>query len=88
VTVINDKTGEPICDAVVTARARDGGPPWTMSASASSCSYTGSGAGTYSVRAERSGFGSGSVVVQVASSGGECPVAVETAITIRLVALM
>lgn len=87
VTVVDDRTGEPICDAVVTAQAQNGGPPWTMSASTTRCAYTGSGSGTYSVSAERSGFGSASVLVRVASTGGECPVSVETPVTIRLVAV-
>ena len=52
VTVVNDQTGEPICDAVVTAQAQNGSAPWRMSASTARCAYTGSGAGTYSVRAE------------------------------------
>ena len=86
VTVMNDQTGEPICDAVVTAQARDGAP-WTMSASTSRCAYTGSGSGTYSVRAERAGFHSGSLMVQVARTRGECPIAVETPVTIRLAPL-
>ena len=87
VTVVNDDTGEPFCDAEVTAQAQDGSAPWRMSASTAGCAYVGSGAGLYSVRAERPGFGPASVLVRVASTGGECPVAVETPVTIRLVAV-
>lgn len=87
VTVVNDQTSEPICDAVVTAQAQDGGAPWTMTASTSRCTYGGTGSGTYSVRAERTGFSSVSVLVRVARTRGECPIAVETPVTIRLVAL-
>jgi hypothetical protein len=39
------------------------------------------------VRAERAGFESASVLVRVASTEGECPVSVETPVTIRLVAV-
>ena len=87
VTVVNDQTGEPICDAVVTAQAQNGSAPWTMSAAPARCEHTGSGAGTYSVRAERPGFDPASVLVRVASTGGECPIAIETPVTIRLVAV-
>ena len=87
VTVVNDQTAEPLCDAVVTAQAQDGSAPWRMSANTARCAHIGSGAGTYSVRAERPGFGPASVLVRVASSGGECPVAIETPVTIRLVAV-
>jgi hypothetical protein len=86
-TVLNDQTGEPICDAVVTAQAPDGGAPWTISVNRSRCTYIGSGSGTYSIRAERTGFRSADLVVQVASTRGECPVAVETPVTVRLAAL-
>jgi hypothetical protein len=85
VTVVSDQTGGPICDAVVTAQAQDGSAPWRMSASTARCTHIGSGAGTYSVRAERAGFVSADVLVRVASTGGECPVAAETPVTIRLV---
>ena len=87
VTVVNGQTGELICDAVVTAQAQGGSAPWTMSARGSRCSYGGSGSGTYSIRAERAGFLPGRLDVQVASTGGECPTAVETPVTLRLVAL-
>ena len=87
VTVVNDQTGEPICDAVVTAQPQNGSAPWTMSATPAGCAHSGSGAGTYSVRAERPGFGPATVLVGVASTGGECPVAIETPVTIRLVAV-
>jgi hypothetical protein len=86
VTVVNDQTGGAICDAVVTAQAEDGSA-WRMSVSPGRCEYTGSGAGTYSVRAEVAGFRPSGLLVRVASSGGECPVAVATPVTIRLVAL-
>jgi hypothetical protein len=87
VTVVNDQAGGTICDAAVTARAEDGSAAWTMDVNPTRCTYTGSGAGTYFVRAERAGFQPASLLVRVASSGGECPVAVETPVTIRLVAL-
>jgi hypothetical protein len=87
VTVVNDQTGVPICDAAVTAQAQDGSAPWRMSANTAQCTYSGTGAGTYSVRAERAGFASTGVIVRVPSTRGECPIAVETPLTIRLAAV-
>jgi len=87
VTVVMESSGEPICDAVVTVRREDGGASWTMSADSAQCTYGGTGSGTYSVRAERAGFRPTDVTVRVPSSGGECPVALATPVTIRLVAL-
>lgn len=86
-TVLDDRTGERICDAQVTARAPDGSPPWTIDVNRNACAYIGSGAGTFSVRAERTGFRPGDLTVRVPTTRGQCPVAVETPVTIRLAAL-
>jgi hypothetical protein len=83
VAVVDDRTGEPICDAVVTVR--DGSSSWALS-SGSGCQYTGAhGSGVYSVQAERAGFRPVQLSgVRVRSTGGECPVAERTAVTVRL----
>src|SRR5512134_2460488 len=74
VSIQNAETGEPICDAVVTASA--GARSYTLvPPSAGSCRYIGVGRpGTYVVRAERAGFVLSAVSsVGVVGSDGECP---------------
>lgn len=85
VRVQNAETGEPICDAVVTAR--DGARSYTLvPPSAGSCRYIGVGRpGTYVVRAERGGFAPSAVSgVGVVGSDGECPYVRTIDIVMRL----
>ena len=82
VTVANDRTGDPICDAVVTVAPPSGGTSRRLEVTPS-CTYTGAW-NTALVRAERTGFSPASQVVPVRSTGGECPMAEATYVTIRL----
>jgi hypothetical protein len=89
VTVVNDRTEEPICDAVVAAQQANATSSIPLTAS-SQCAYNGAyGSGSYSVHAERSGFRPGDLSgVLVPSTGGDCPVAERTDVTLRLIPLM
>ena len=81
-TVVNGQTGQPICDAVVTAQRESDTTSWELSVGPD-CTYRGSGV-TALVRAERTGFTSATQLIQVRSTGGECPFAEAAYATIRL----
>ena len=88
VRVVSNRTDAPICDAAVTALSDK--PDIAVALTGHGpCEYIGAhGLGTYSVRAERGGFAPGEVRgVQVASTGGDCPIAERTDVIIRLVPL-
>ena len=83
VTVTNADTGQPICDATVTAA--DGA--YGERLFAVGCIYAGAyeRAGTYVVRASRDGFAPKEVgPVHVVMGGGECPHVQETRVTVSL----
>jgi hypothetical protein len=83
VTVTNADSGQPICDATVTAT--DGAYRETLFAV--SCTYTGAyeRAGTYVVRAARDGFTPKEVgSVQVVMGGGDCPHVQERRVAVSL----
>jgi hypothetical protein len=83
VAVVNDRTGDPICDAAVTAQAASTGVPKSLIVD-SRCRYTGFWGGDVLVRAERAGFQTGTR--RVDDVGGECGYDA-TPVTIRLVPL-
>ena len=84
VSVANDQSNDPICDALVTAR--DGSYSETLMP-AGTCRYVGAieRAGTYSVLAERTGFAAALTPdLKVVSSGGDCPHVRTVDVAIRL----
>jgi hypothetical protein len=85
VSVANDQSNDPICDARVIAR--DGGYSETL-VPGFACRHTGAieRAGTYSVSVERAGFAPALVSnLEVVSSAGECPHVRTVEVVIRLV---
>ncbi len=83
VSVSNAATGQPICDATVTATEG----AYSEQLFAVACSYSGAieRPGTYVVRAVRQGFLPNEVAsVRVVVGGGECPHVQETRVTIQL----
>lgn len=85
VTVVNDQTGEPICDAAVTVQTQNqnDGVPWRLGVD-SRCRYTGAWGDGVLVRAERAGFRPDTR--RVDDIGGECGYDA-TPVTMRLVPL-
>lgn len=85
VAVSDAATGQPICDAAVTAT--DGAYSEPLFGVA--CSFSGAyeRPGTYVVRATRQGFLPGELPsVRVVMGGGECPHVQETRVSIQLTA--
>lgn len=83
VAVVNESTNQPVCDATVTAT--DGG--YSERLNAIGCRYSGAfeRPGSYSLRAERAGFATRTVVAErVAMSSGQCPHPVAVRTEIRL----
>jgi hypothetical protein len=84
-TIQNDKTGEAVCDAVVTAQSRIDGSTWRLDRG-SGCTYQGA-FGTVVVHVERPGFTPATEVVEIGKTAGACPIAEPAYVTIRLVPL-
>ncbi len=87
VSVLNDQTGQPICDATVTAREGAYSETLMGGVGADGCRYVGAieRVGTYSVEAQRSGFSPATVSnLEVVSSGGDCPHVQTVGVVIRL----
>ena len=83
VTVTDAATGQPICDATVTAT--DGA--YSEKLFAVGCAYTGAyeRAGTYVVRASRDGYTPKEVAaVKVVMGGGDCPHVQEAKVSVSL----
>jgi hypothetical protein len=83
VTVTDADTGQPICDATVTAVEGS----YSEKLVSVACTYTGAyeRAGTYVVRASRDGYASKEVVsVKVVMGGGDCPHVAQTRVTVPL----
>jgi hypothetical protein len=86
VSVADAATGQPICDASVSAT--EGG--YSEKLTSISCTYTGAyeRAGTYVVRAAREGYAPVEQgPVRVVMGGGQCPHVVEARITLQLAPL-
>jgi hypothetical protein len=83
VSVSNVATGQPICDAAVTATEGS----YSEQLFGVACSFSGAyeRPGTYAIRATREGFLPGEVAsVRVVIGGGECPHVQETRVSIQL----
>jgi hypothetical protein len=83
VSVTNATTGQPICDAVVTASEG----PYSEQLFGNACAFSGAyeRPGTYVVRAMRQGFHPNEVAaVRVVMGGGECPHVEQARITVLL----
>jgi hypothetical protein len=83
VTVTNADTGQPICDATVTAVEGS----YSEKLVPVACTYTGAyeRAGTYVVKAARDGYASKEVgSVRVVMGGGDCPHVEQMRLTVAL----
>jgi hypothetical protein len=83
VSVTHADTGQPLCDASVTAS--DGA--YSEKLTEVACTYTGAyeRPGSYVVRATRPGFAPAEIgPVRVAMGGGECPHVVQVKVTLPL----
>ena len=83
VAVVDDRNGQPLCDATVTAREGS----YSEQLTALSCRYVGAieRPGTYLLSAERSGYRAATRAgVSVVMGGGTCPHVVQTTVELRL----